>query len=332
VNFRSDNTAAVAPEIMAALNEANDGVAAPYGDDAWSRRLDEVFSALFEHDVRVFTVASGTAANAISLASLAPPWGAIFCHRDAHVEVDEAGAPQFYAGAKLSLLDGDNAKITPDALTRAAVRRDVHAATPAAVSISQATERGTLYTPQELTALGAAARACGLKMHMDGARFANAVAALGCAPAEITWRAGVDALSFGATKNGAMGAEAIVLFDLERAEAIEKLRKRGGHLMCKGRYPAAQLLAYAKDGLWLRLAGHANAMAQRLAEAAGPLLAAPVEANIVLVRAGAAGLAKLRAAGLDFYDWGPDEARLVTAWNQNEREVDAACAILRALH
>lgn len=331
MNFRSDNTAAVAPEIMAALSEANDGIAAPYGEDPWSQRLDAAFSALFERDVRVFTVASGTAANAISLASLAPPWGAIFCHREAHIEVDEAGAPQFYAGAKLSLLDGDNAKISPEALTRAAARRDVHAATPAAVSISQATERGALYTPKQVAALGAAARACGLKLHMDGARFANAVAALGCAPADITWRAGVDALSFGATKNGAMGAEAIVLFDLERAEAIEKLRKRGGHLMCKGRYPAAQLLAYAKDGLWLRLAGDANAMAQRLAEAAGPLLAAPTEANIVLVRAGKEGLAKLREAGLEFYDWGPGEARLVTAWNQSEREVDAACALLRAL-
>jgi threonine aldolase len=328
VNFRSDNTAPVAPEILAALCEANEGPAAAYGEDAWSERLGALFSEIFEHEARVFTVASGTAANAIALASLTPQWGAILCHREAHIAVDEVGAPQFYSGAQLSGLEGEYAKIGPDALKRAAARRDVHASTPAAVSVSQATERGAVYSPAELSAIGATAADLGLKFHMDGARFANAVAALGCAPGDISWRAGVAALSFGATKNGAMGAEAIVLFDPALGEAVEKMRKRGGHLFCKGRYPAAQLLAYLKDGLWLRLAGHANTMAKRIAEAAGPNLSGPVDANIVVVKVGEEGLALLRGAGVSFYEWGPGEARLVTAWNQDPREVDALCALL----
>jgi threonine aldolase len=332
MNFLSDNTAAVAPEILAALGDANAGAADPYGADLWSQRLDGTFSELFERDVRVFTVATGTAANAIALAALAPPWGAIYCHREAHIEVDEAGAPSFFSGgAKLSLLEGAEAKIDAETLRRAASRRDVHASTPAAVSISQASERGAVYRVDEINALGAAARELGLKLHVDGARFANAIAALGCSPAEATWRAGVDALSFGATKNGAVAAEAIVVFDGAYAENVEKLRKRGGHLMCKGRYPAAQMLAYLRDGLWLRLAGRANAMAQQIAEAAGPLLAAPAIANVVLVKAGAEGIARLREAGVVFYEWGPGEARLVTAWNQDPREVEKLCTLLRAL-
>lgn len=168
-------------------------------------------------------------------------------------------------------------------------------------------------------------------MHMDGARFANAVASLGCAPADITWRAGVDVLSLGATKNGAMCAEAIVLFDVNRTEAVDKLRKRGGHLLCKGRYPAAQLLAYVEDGLWLRLAARANAMARRIAEAARPMLSAPADANIVVVKVGDEGLTRLRDAGVEFYPWGPGEARFVTAWNQNERDVERLCQLLQAL-
>jgi threonine aldolase len=332
MNFLSDNTAAVAPEILAALGEANIGVTDPYGADLWSQRLDAAFSELFERQVRVFTVATGTAANAIALAALTPPWGAVYCHRHAHIEVDEAGAPSFFSGgAKLSLLEGAEAKIEAETLRRAASRRDLHASTPAAVSISQASERGGVYRVEEVSALGAAARGLGLKFHVDGARFANAIAALGCSPADATWRAGVNALSFGATKNGAMGAEAIVLFDGACAENVEKLRKRGGHLLCKGRYPAAQLLAYLKNGLWLRLARSANAMARQIADAAGPLLSAPAPANVVLIKAGAAGLARLRQAGVIFYEWGPGEARLVTAWNQDPREVEQLCTLLRAL-
>lgn len=334
MNFRSDNTASVAPEIMQALMAVNEGAAAAYGEDEWSRRLDQVFSDLFEHEVRVFTLASGTAANAVALASVTPPWGAVLCHREAHIECDECGAPEFYSGgAKLVLLDGGAAKISPQALREGIARnaRGVHSVKPSAVSLSQATERGAIYTPEDLAALGEIAHGAGLAVHVDGARFGNAVAALGCAPAALSWRAGVDLLSFGATKNGAMGAEAIICFDGALAEALARRRKRGGHLLCKGRYAAAQLLAYVQDGLWLTLAGRANALAARLGEAAGPLLSVPVATNQVFIKPGVEGVQRLRALGAEFYDWGADgsgEARLVVSWNQGEADVDAMCALL----
>jgi len=332
MNFRSDNTAAIAPQILSALNKANTGRAAAYGGDAWTQLLDEAFSQVFERAVRVFTVATGTAANAIAIASLVPPWGAIYCHREAHIEVDEAGAAGFFSGgAKLSLLDGAHAKVAPSALRAAPTGLDIHASKPAALSISQASERGAVYKLHELEALGTAAQELGLKYHMDGARLANAIAHLGCAPAAATWRAGVDVLSFGATKNGAMAGEAVVAFDLDRVEAIEKQRKRSGHLLCKGRYPAVQLLAYLKGDLWLRLAADANAMAQEIAAAAGALVSAPVEANMVLIKPGASGLQRLRDAGVSFYDWGPGEARLVTSWQTSAVELNALCALLRTL-
>lgn len=337
MNFISDNTATAAPEILAALTAVNDKPAAAYGEDPWSRKLDEAFSALFEREVRVFTAASGTAANAIALASAVPPWGAILCHREAHIERDECGAPEFYSGgAKLTLIDGAAAKVTPAALQEALARsgRDIHAAPTAALSISQASERGAVYRPADVAALGEIARSAGLAFHMDGARFANAVAALGCAPAEAAWKGGVDLMSFGATKNGALAAEAIVVFDLSRAEQVARRRKRGGHLFCKGRYPAAQLLAYLEDGLWLKLAARANALAKTLGEAAGPHLMLPVETNQVFIRPGAEALAKLRAAGAQFYDWGAagaGEARLVVSWNQSEADMEAMSAALATL-
>jgi len=337
MNFRSDNTAGVAPEMLAAMQAANDGAAPAYGEDAWSRRLDEKFSALFESEVRVFTVATGTAANAISLAALVPPWGAIICHEEAHIACDECGAPEFYTdGAKLVLVSGGAAKLTPHAVAEAAARnaRGIHSVTPAALSISQASERGACYTPGEMQALGAAARGAGLRLHVDGARFANAAAALGCRPAEITARAGVDVLSFGATKNGAMAAEAIICFDPALAEVIARRRKRGGQLFSKGRYAAAQLLAYLEDDLWLRLASRANAMARRLGQAAAPFLSHPVETNQVFIRPGAEALARLRAAGAEFYDWGGErsgEARLVVSWNQPEAEIESMEAALASL-
>lgn len=337
MNFRSDNTASVAAEILAALTAVNDKPAPAYGEDQWTRELDDAFSALFERDVRVFTVATGTAANSIALASLTPPWGAILCHREAHIECDEGGAPEFYSGgAKLVLIDGEAAKITPEGLREAISRnaRGVHSVKPAAVSISQASERGAVYKPEEVAALGDVARQAGLGFHMDGARFANAVASLRCKPAEITWRAGVDVLSFGATKNGALAAEAIVVFDPARGEEVARRRKRGGHLFCKGRYPAAQLLAYLEGGLWLKLARRANTLAKKLGEAAGPCLALPVETNQVFIKPGVEALAKLRAAGAEFYDWGGEgsgEARLVVSWNQNEAEVEAMRGLLASL-
>jgi threonine aldolase len=337
MNFRSDNTAPAAPEIMAALSAVNEGYAPAYSEDEWSKRLEEAFSALFERDVRVFTVASGTAANAISIASLCPPWGAVLCHREAHIECDECGAAEFHSGgAKLVLLDGPAAKLTAGALEEGLARspRGIHSVPPAAVSISQTTERGAVYTPDEVTALGAVARRAGLSMHMDGARFANALAALGCKPAEVTWRAGVDLLSFGATKNGALAAEAIVCFDPARAEEIARRRKRSGHLFSKGRYVSAQLLAYLDNGLWLKLAERANRLAHRLGEAAGELLSLSVDSNQVFIKPGVAGLAKLRAAGADFYDWGGDgsgEARLVVSWSQSEADIEAMTKLLASL-
>jgi len=335
MNFRSDNTASAAAEILAALTSVNEEPAAPYGDDPWSKQLDEKFSALFEREVRVFTVATGTAANSIALASAVPPWGSILCHREAHIERDECGAPEFFSGgAKLALIDGEAAKITPSGLREALGRsaRDIHSVQPSAVSISQATERGAIYTPAEVAALGEIACDAGLAFHVDGARFANAVAALGCTPAELTWKGGVDLLSFGATKNGALAAESVVCFDLTLADEIARRRKRGGQLFCKGRYPAAQFLAYLEGGLWLRLAGRANGLAKKLGEAAGAHLSVPVETNQVFITPGVAALAKLRAAGVDFLDWGaPGEARLVVSWNQSEADVEKMCGLLTSL-
>lgn len=337
MNFRSDNTAPAAPEIIAALTRVNEGAALAYGEDEWSKRLDGAFGEVFEREVRVFTVASGTAANAISIASLIQPWGAVLCHREAHIERDECGAAEFYSGgAKLVLLDGAAAKITAAAL-EARVEgspRDVHSVVPSAVSVSQTTERGAVYTPGELAALGAVAHRAGLGFHVDGARFANAVAALNCKPADITWRAGVDLLSFGATKNGAIAAEAIVCFDPARAEEIARRRKRSGHLFSKGRFVAAQLLAYLDGDLWLRLAARSNELARQLGEAAGKQLSVPVESNQVFIKPGAAALAKMRSAGADFYDWGEKsagEARLVVSWNQSEADVAAMRTLLTSL-
>jgi len=337
MNFRSDNTAPAAPEMLEALARVNVGAASAYGEDEWSRALDVKMSEVFERDVRVFTVASGTASNSIALASVTPPWGAVLCHREAHISVDECGAPEFFSGgAKLILLEGEYGKIDAQTVRDGVAReaRGIHSVLPSAVSISQTTERGAVYTQDELATLAKEARAAKLAFHMDGARFANAVAALGCKPADITWRAGVDLLSFGATKNGALAAESIVVFDRSRAEEIERRRKRGGHLLCKGRYAAAQFLAYLEDGLWLKRAAHANALAARLGESAGAILSAPVESNQVFIEPGIEALAKLRAAGAEFYDWGVPgggEARLVVSWNQSDADVDAMSNLLRGL-
>jgi threonine aldolase len=259
------------------------------------------------------------------------------CHREAHIERDECGAPEFYAGgAKLLLIEGEAAKISPEGLKDALGRygRDVHAVKLAALSVSQTSERGAAYRPDELAALGDMAHGAGLAFHMDGARFANAVAALGCSPADITWRAGVDLLSFGATKNGALAAEAIVCFNHAYAEEIARRRKRGGHLLSKNRYVAAQFLAYLENELWLKLATRANRLARRLGEAAGAHLSVPVETNQVFIKPGAAALVKMREGGADFYDWGAEgsgEARLVVSWNQSEGDVEAMASLLASL-
>jgi threonine aldolase len=331
--FFSDNAATVHPAVMEALAAANH-VDTAYDGDALSRSLDAAFSDLFETSCEVLWVSTGTAANSIILAHFTRPWQGILCHRDAHIEVDECGAPSFYSGgAKLMTLPGEGAKIDADALKArlASIRNDVHQVQPAAISITNASEYGLSWRPREVAAIGDIARAAGLKLHMDGARFANAIAFLGCAPADVTWRAGVDALSFGFTKNGAMLAEAIVFFGGSGGAGVRELRKRGGHLLSKGRFVAAQIGAMLADDLWLTNARAANAGAQALAVACGDRLIHPVEANELFVRLTADEAGVLRAQGFDFYDWGEGAARLVTSWDQDAEAVAPLAAALAAL-
>lgn len=339
MNFMSDNVTGAAPEILDAIVKANGGTAPSYGNDEWTRRLTQSLADLFERDVAVFPVATGTAANALALAALTPPWGSIYCHAEAHIQADECGAPEmFTGGAKLVTLPGDHGKLTADTLSAALDRVHkgfVHAVQPATLSLSQLTECGTVYSPAEVATLTAVARHHGLRVHMDGARFANAVASLGCSPADITWRAGVDVLSFGATKNGALGAEAVVFFDRELSENFGYRRKRAAHLFSKMRFLSAQLEAYVQDGLWLRLAGHANRMAMRLADGLSALpgahLAHPVDGNEIFIALPEPVIAGLEAAGFGFYRWDGNVVRLVTAWNSDEAAVEALLAAARRL-
>ena len=333
MRFFSDNTASACPEILTALQEANHGLTRPYGEDEWTERLDRAFSALFGSEVRAFAVATGTAANALSLATLSPPYGAIFAHQRAHIATDECGAPGFFTGgAQLMLLPGEHGRLAPETFAAAlAAPQDVHTVQPAAVSLTQPTEFGTVYRPAELAQIAATAHARGLKVHMDGARFANAVAFLDCHPADITWRVGVDVLSFGATKNGALGAEAVVFFDAGLVRDFELRRKRAGQLFSKSRYLAAQLLAYIDGGLWRRNAERTNRLAQEIGRAAGTALLHPVEANEVFLALGVELRQALRAAGFEFYDSGVEsagEARFVVSWDQPPGDVPALCAAL----
>jgi threonine aldolase len=334
MRFFSDNAAAACPEVLEALVRANH-LDTAYDGDRWSERLDGAFSDLFGKPVRALWVTTGTAANCLGLATLCPPHGAILCHEVAHIEVDEAGAPGFFThGGKLTLLPGHGAKLSPQTVEDACakVRDDVHQVQPAALSITNATEYGLSYRPDEVAALGDVAKKRGLGFHMDGARFANAIAFTGAEPADVTWRAGVDVMSFGFVKNGGMNAEALIFFDPARAEIVPRLRKRAGHLLSKGRYLAAQLLAMLEDELWLRNARSANAAAAALAEAAGAdRLVYRVEANELFVRMTAEEAAALRAQGYDFYDWAPGEVRFVTSWDQDMDAVGQLAAAIRAL-
>jgi threonine aldolase len=338
MNFCSDNVAGAAPEIVEAIARANRGPAMPYGNDEWTRRVERRLAEIFEHEVRVFPVATGTAANVLCLAALAPPWGTIYCHAESHIAVDECGAPEFYTGgAKLATIEGDAGKIAAADLAPAGAGV-VHHTQPAAVSLTQATEAGTLYTADEIGAIAAVCRSHGLGLHMDGARFANALVAAGRSPAELTWKAGVDALSFGATKNGAVAAEAAIFFDPAKAEAVGYRRKRGGHLFSKMRFLSAQLEAYLEGDLWLRNARHANLMARRLAEGLAALpgarLAYKVEANEIFVDLPERAILGLEAAGFRFYRW-PEETstllRLVCAFNTEAAHVEAFLAAAREL-
>ena len=329
----SDNAAAACPEVMAAITEANQ-VDTAYDGDALSARLSDAFSRLFETEVEALWVTTGTAANSLALAALCPPYGSIVCHRDAHIQNDECGAPEFYThGAKLLLAEGEGAKLTPASVEAllATVRNDVHQVQPAALSITNATEYGLVYAPDEVAALGELCRARGLGFHMDGARFANAVARAGCSPADLTWRAGVDALSFGFVKNGGMSAEALIFFRRDLRQATLYRRKRAGHLLSKGRFLAAQILAMLDNDVWLRNARAANESAASLAKAAGDRLVLPVEANEIFLRVTPDEAERLRARGFDFYDWGPGEARLVTAWDTDPAHAKALADAISAL-
>ncbi len=333
MRFFSDNAAPVHPAVFAALAEA-DALDTAYDGDRWSKRLDGRLSELFETPVRALWVPTGTAANCLALAALCPPHGGVICHRDAHIQNDEGGAPEFYThGAKLMLAEGEGAKLTPAdiAAVADAIPNDVHRVQPHAVSITNATEYGLVYRPDEVAAIGDLCRARGWRLHMDGARFANAVAAAGCTPAEVTWRAGVDVLSFGFVKNGGMDAEALVFFDTGLADATLRRRKRAGLLLSKGRYLAAQILAMVEDDVWLANGRAANAGAALLADAAGARLVHPVAANEVFLRVSATEAAGLRAQGFDFYDWGPGEARLVVSWNQREADIRPLAEAIGAL-
>lgn len=335
-NFGSDNVSPVSPAIMAALAAANTGLVPSYGADEITGRLESLASRVFEREVMIYPVATGTAANALALAQIAPGFGGIYCHEGAHIVTDECGAPEFYTGgAKLLGLSSPNGKITPQSLEASlAIAREmgVHHVKPAALSLTQATELGTVYRLDELKTLTGVARSHGLAVHMDGARFANAVARLGCTPAEATWKCGVDVLSFGATKNGALGAEAVIFFDPARAADFDRRRKRAGHLWSKLRYLSAQLLAYLEEDLWLRNARQANDMASRLAQGLGRVggvrLLQPVEANEIFAAFPEPLIGALESAGFHFYRWPwlrvADGAavRLVTSYVTTAADVD----------
>lgn len=322
MDFFSDNTAAASPRVMAALAAANAGAASPYGKDEWTRRVEERFAAIFEREVAVFLVLTGTAANALALASIVRPWGAILTHEEAHVVEDECGAPEFFSnGAKLVDLPGTGAKLKPETVTKALSHLragDFHQVQAQALTITQATECGTIYTPGEVRALKDAVTPRGLKLHMDGARFANALVTLGCSPAEITWKAGIDVLSFGGTKNGALAAEAVIFFDPADAEEMKWRRKRAGQTLSKGRVLGAQFEGLLADDHWLDLARHANARAKRLADSVAQgseaRLAWPCQANEVFLVLPPAVRQRLKAAGVGYHDWSarslPPEAPL----------------------
>ncbi len=346
--FTSDNAAGAAPEILAALGLAAEGRAMPYGADAATARVEARLRELFEApEARAFLVGTGTAANALALACLCPPWATVYAHAESHVEKDEFAAPEFYTGgAKLTLVDGPHAKMRAERLAELARHggaRGVHHVQNGAVSVTQATERGALYSTDEIAGIAEIAHSRGMALHMDGTRFANALARSNASPAEMSWKAGVDVLCLGATKCGALGAEAVIFFSPEKAWEFELRRKRGGHLFSKMRFLAAQMEAWLADGLWLRLAGHANAMADRLAEgiaaAPGARVLNEVAANMVFAEIGRAQHRRLQAAGARYYLWpaaqdgaaedGPPlTIRLVCSHETAEAEVDGFLAAL----
>ena len=346
--FASDNTAGIAPEILAALAKANTGYALGYGNDGWTKRVEARFAEIFEREVAVFLVPTGTAANALALAHVTPPWGAVLCHAESHIAIDECGAPEFFGGGiKLVGLGGEGSKVSAATL-RAALDGQwggPHHVSPAALSLSQATECGTIYRVAEIKELADIAHARGVAVHMDGARIANALARMNVSPAEATWKAGVDVLSFGATKGGAMGAEAVIFFDPKRGANMQDRRKRGGALASKHRFIAAQIEAFLSNDLWMKLARHANAMADALGAgltAAGCKPVWPVEANEVFVLLTLDAEKRLTAAGAMYHPWHSESlpkghaigvgrllVRLVTSFQTTQDDVDRFLALVR---
>ena len=339
--FASDNSSGAAPEIMAAVLRANDGYARSYGTDPIMDRVRKLIREVFEApEAAVYLVATGTAANALSLALYAQPWTAVFCHEDAHAALDECGAPEFYSGAKLALVSGPHGKMTPQTLTQALGKigeSGVHGVQRGMLSLTNVTEAGTVYTPSEIGALTALAKAKGLPCHLDGARIANALVATGATAAEMTWKAGIDVVSFGGTKNGCLGVEAVVIFDPAKAWEFELRRKRGGHLFSKHRFLSAQVEAYLTDNLWLRLATQANKMGARIAKGLtnipGTSLLHPTDANILFPEWTAGTHDRAEAKGANYYRWnapqGREAARLVASWSTTEQDVDRLLDVLR---
>ncbi len=350
MNLASDNVVGMSRQVLDTLIAANGGGEPAYGSDSWTAKAEAMLAQVFEHEVSVFLVATGTGANALALAAMTPPWGAVFCHSESHVIDDECGAPEMFTdGAKLVGIPGVGGKFTPADLEETLSRYVpgvVKSVQPSALSISQVTEAGTLYSLDEIRALAAVAKAHRLSVHLDGARFGNAVVALGCTPAEMTWKAGVDIVSFGATKNGAMACEAVIFFDRAKAENFQYRRKRSGHTVSKGRLLGAQMVGYLENGHWLDNARHANAMAQRLsagfASVPGARLPWPTEANEIFVVLPAAVAAALTADGIRFAPWGSqslpagfvigaDERflRFVTSFATEAEQIERVLAVAR---
>ncbi len=350
MNFASDNVVGASRPVMDALLRANEGAESSYGADSFTTRATARLAELFAHEVIVFMVATGTAANALALASLCPPWGAVFCHHLAHVANDECGAPEmFTAGAKVVGIGGEDGRIAPDqfrAVLQAYPRGPVRRVQPGALSLSQATEMGTLYSVEQIAGLCNIAHEHGICVHMDGARFSNAVAALGCRPADMTWKAGIDVLCFGASKNGALACEAVVFFDPARADDFAFRAKRAGHILSKGRLFGAQMLAYLEDDHWLDLAHTANTRAQQLADlltgVSGVRLAAQTPTNQVFVVLPRGMDAALRSAGARYHEWDADGfapalqpsgdetfVRLVTSFATSAADIEQFVSIAR---
>ena len=345
--FASDNTSGVPEPVLKALAAVNEGFSLGYGDDAPMERVRDRLRAVFEApEAAVYLVATGTAANSLAIATYAKPWSQVWCHRNAHIAEDECNAPEFYSGgAKLALLEGAHAKIDPEGLQSALADapEGVHHAQPGMLSLTNLTERASRYSVAEIARLAGIAKAHGLPVHLDGARFANALVAEGCTPAEMTWKAGVDVLSFGGTKNGLMGVEAVVMFDPARAWEFELRRKRGGHLFSKHRFLSAQMEAYLEGDLWLSLARTANARAEVLEAGlreAGARLVHPRGGNILFAEFPLKAHAALRAAGAVYYDWpappprgaGPEhphQCRLVCSWSTTEAHVERFISLLK---